>query len=251
MSLVLRSPDDGRVRIDLDAYCHDCKHWHKLGYTPQDFTDEVWEWEAKHHGHDFEFLSPRRRLPLHFDDTVYEAAGEAPWWLDYRSNANVKIAYAASAALTCTLTSLASSATFVAGRECLAIDNTSGLYIDYALTPKITTGTSPTVNTEIRLYGYSALTDAPAYPDTITGADANVTITNTQILENAFVLLGATTVAGTSSISYPIRCLTLAEAFGHARFRWGLFVAHNTGVALHATAGLHVLTYKGAYLTST
>src|SRR5580765_5268340 len=137
---VLISPDQARVRVDLDAYCHSCKHWHKLGRTPQGFTDELWEWEAKHRGHEFEFLSPRRRIPLHFDDQVFQDAGEAPWWLDYSSNANIKLAFASSAALTCTLASLATSSTFVAGREATSIDNSSNLYIDYRLTAKITTG---------------------------------------------------------------------------------------------------------------
>jgi hypothetical protein len=252
MSLVLRSPDDVRVRLDLDAYCHDCKHWHRLGCTPQGFTDEVWEWDAKHHGHDFEFLSPRRRLPRHYDDRAYQDAGIAPLWLEYAENANLKIAYNASTTITCTLTSLASSATFVAGRECTSIDNSSGLYFDYAITGKVTTGTSPTVNTEIRLYAYAALNDTPTYPDTITGVDATVTLTNTQILENGFMLLGGTTVSGTSNIGYPLgRLLTIAEAFGHARRRWGFFVTHNTVAALHATAGNHLLSHTAAYITST
>ena len=247
---VLISPDQERVRLDLDAYCHTCKHRHKLGLTPQGFTGELWEWEAKHRGHEFEFLSPKRRIPAHFDDQTFQAVGEAPWWLAYAENANIKIAYAASAAMTCTLASLASSATFVAGREATAIVNTTNLYIDYRVSAKITTGTTSTVDKEIRIYAYCVLDDTPTYPDTITGSDANVTITSTYILDAGFILLGSTSNSATSNIGYPIKCLTIAEAFGHCPTRWGLFITHSTAVNLNATGGNHVLTQIGAYFTS-
>lgn len=254
MSRAQESPDVLRVRIDLDAYCHDCQppHRHRLGRTPQGFTDELWEWEAKHHGHTIEFLSPRRRLPPHFDDRPYQRRGEAPWWLEIRENANIKIAYASSVALTIGLATgpLASSTTFLAGRESTVIDNTSNLYIDGRLTARITTGTTPTVDTEIRVYGYTSLDDTPTYPDTITGTDGTRTLTNAYILENALLVLGATGVAATSNITYPIRLLSVAEAFGLHPKRCGVFVVHNTGVNLNATGGNHVLAYTGAYITS-
>lgn len=241
------------VTIDLLALCNDCHVSHAIQSTPRGFLEDVSEWEVKHRGHDIEFVSERRVISKQFDDRRYQALDDGPWWLSYSSNANLKLAYAASAAITCSLATgpLASSSSFVAGRESTSIDNTSGLYFDYSLTAKITTGTTPTANTEIRLYGYKALNDTPTYPDTITGSDANCSITNTQILDNGFVLVGATTVSGTSNIGYPIRCLTAAEAFGHAAHRWGLFVAHNTVAALNATAGNHTIVQKGVYVTST
>jgi hypothetical protein len=247
---VLISPDQERVRLDLDAYCHTCKHRHKLGLTPQSFTDEMWQWEAKHRGHEFEFLSPKRRIPAHFDDTVFEQAGEAPWWLSYRPNSDIKIAYSTSAALTCTLASLASSATFVAGREATAIVNTSNLYMDYRVTAKVTAGTTPTVDKDLRIYAYATLDDTPTYPDTITGTDSAVTLTNTYILDSSFILLGATSNAATSNVAYTPKCLTIAEAFGLVPKRWGLFIAHSQVAALHATGGNHVLSHIGAFFTS-
>jgi hypothetical protein len=245
----LVSPDAERVRIDLDAYCWTCLHRHRLGRTPQGFTAELWEWEVKHRGHAYEFLSPSRRIPPRFDDEVYETAGAAPWWLALKENANVKIAYAASAALTMTLDGLASSPTFVLGQESTAIVNTSDLYIDGRLTARVRTGTTPTVDTEIRLYGYAALDDTPTYPDTITGANGTRTLTSAYILDGALILVGATAVSATSNITYPIRCLTVAEAFGVHPKRFGLFGTHNGVNALHAT-GPHVVSYIGAYITS-
>jgi hypothetical protein len=245
----LLSPDADRVRIDLDAYCWTCQHRHRLGRTPQDFAQELWEWEAKHRGHAYEFLSPARRIPPRFDDQVYAAAGEAPWWLALEENANVKISYAASVALTITLDGLASSSTFLVGQESTVVDNTTNLYVDGRLTARIRTGTTPTVDTEIRLYGYTALDDTPTYPDTITGTNGTRTLTNAYILDSGLISLGATAVSAASNITYPIRCLTVAEAFGVHPKRLGVFAVHNTVAALHAT-GPHVVTYIGAYITS-
>jgi hypothetical protein len=246
----LSSPDQARVRIDLDAYCWDCRHRHRLGCTPQDFTTEMWEWEAKHRGHNFEFLSPRRSLPRRFADWMFHRLGYAPWWLECRENANINIAYAATATITCSIASLGSSSTFLAGRESTVINNTSNKYIDYRIGATITVGTSPTADKEIRVYGYAALTDTPTYPDVITGSDAAATIVNTYILNSAFALLGVSSNDATSNNAYFPKCLTVAEAFGHCPTRWGLFIAHNTGVALNATAGNQVLKQTAAYYTS-
>jgi len=245
----LLSPDADRVQIDLDAYCWTCQHRHRLGRTPQAFPQEMWEWEAKHRGHAYEFLSPARRIPPHFDDRVYEAAGEAPWWLALKENANVKLSYAASVALTITLDALASASTFLVGQESTAIDNTTNLYVDGRITARIRTGSTVTVDTEIRLYGYAALDDTPTWPDQITGVNSARTITNAYMLDSGLILVGATAVSATANLTYPIRCLTVAEAFGLHPKRFGVFVAHNNGGALHAT-GPHVLSYIGAFITS-
>ena len=249
---VLVSPDESRVHLDLDAFCHTCQHRHKLGLTPQDFTQEMWEWEVKHRGHEFEFLSPKRTLPSHFDDRVFQKADQVPWWLEYAENANIKIAYAASAAITCTLASLATSATFVVGREATSIDNTSNLYIDYRVTAKITTGTTPTVDKDIRIYAYAVLNDTPTYPDTVTGTDAALTLTAssaTYILDSGFVLMGSTSNSATTAVAYYPKCITLAQAFGYCPTRWGLYITHNTGVNLNATGGNHLISQIGAYFT--
>jgi len=251
MSTLLHVPDTALVQVDLDAYCWTCQHRHRLGRTPQHFTAEVWEWEAKHRGHDFEFLSPRRRIPPRFDDQPYAQAGEAPWWLTLRENANIKLTYATAATITITLASLPTSSTFLVGQESTAILNTTDLYLDGRITAKITTGTTPTVDTEIRVYGYYGMDDTPTYPDTITGTNSARTITNAYILDSGIILLGATAVSAVSNIGYPIRCLTIAEAFGFVPKRFGLFVVHNTAVNLHATGGNHSLNYIAAYLTST
>jgi hypothetical protein len=242
------SPDTARVRVDLDAVCRTCKTRHRLGRTPQGFLMELWQWYERHRDHDIEYLSPRRRLPPRFRDTVYWLLGWAPWWLGVRENANILIEWGVSTAVTISPASVASSTTFVVGRASTAVDNTTNDYVDFRPTvSRITTGTTPIVDREIRVYSYTDLTDTPTYPDTITGSDATVTLTNAYMLEAALVLTGRTGVSVASNVGYPIRCMSIAQAWGHAPKRWGLFVTHNTNVALHSTAGNHVLSYIGAF----
>ena len=179
--------------------------------------------------------------------------GVGPWWLEYKHNADIKITYASSAAFTIGLhsTPLASSTTFLTVRESTAISNSSNKYLDYSVAGKVTTGTSPTVDKEIRVYAYKAIDDTPTYPDVFDGTDSDETISLAAILDQ-FPRLGATTVTATSNLAYWFpNLLTIAQAFGFVPKDWGIFVAHNTGVALHATAGNHAFNYVGMYNTAT
>jgi hypothetical protein len=242
------------VQMHLDCYCHTCRLWHRpQPCTPDQFSREMWDWHAKHVGHDFEFLSPRRRLPRRFTDWVWQQLGWAPWWLEYRENTNFKLAFGTATAITITLTTLASSANWVAGRGSVAIDNTSARNIDSEITARITTGTTPTVDTEIRIYGVQATQpDTPTWPDTITGTDAAVTLTSTYTRDGGIKpLLGATAVSATSNITYPIACMSTAQAWGKEPKRWALYVSHSTVAALNGTQTAPVLTYTSSYLTDT
>jgi|GEM_PF-1713812 len=252
-----RLQDAPHVQIWLDCYCHDCKLWHRPhACTPEQFSQEVWEWHAKHPGHATEFLSPKRRL-LRFRDKVWQTLGVAPWWVEYTENTNFKLQYSATTALTITLAGLASSTTWIAGRESTAVDNSANRYIDYAIGGEVTTHatSTPTLNSEIRLYSYQCINpDTPTYPDVLTGTNANVTLTAAaaaNILDGGFVLMGSATVVATANISYPLtRTLSMAQAYGASPKRWGVYVAHNTGQSLHAT-GPHEINVTGAYLTDT
>lgn len=246
----LRSPDESLVKICVEAVCHDCRHRHKIDVLPDYFGRAAFDWETKHRGHLFEFLSPERLLPRGFDDRPFEAAGRAPWWLDYKHNADIKLAYAADAQATITLASLGSSSTWVAGREATSVSNGSNKYLDYEITGKVTTGTTITADTEIRLYGVKPINDTPTWPDVFDGSDSAETVTNSQILL-ALPLLWAGLVSSTNSITYPIiSALTLAQLWGVVPDNFTFFVAHNTGNALHATGSNHELSYRGIYATS-
>lgn len=247
----LKSPDNSLVRIAIEAVCHDCKHRHRIDVLPDDFGRSAFDWERKHKDHCIEFLSPSRFIPKGFDDRIFMEEGEAPWWLDYRHNADTKIAYAADAQYTITLASLGTSATWVAGQEATSVSNGSNKYLDYEITGKITTGTSPTANTEIRIYGIKPINDTPTWPDVFDGTDSAETLTNTNI-RDSLPLLWNGTVASTSNITYPIiSALTLAQLWGIVPDNHTVFVTHATAVALNSTGSNHELSYRGIYTTTT
>ena len=157
-------------------------------------------------------------------------------------------------ALTLTLASLATSATWVAGRESTAVVNTSNQYIDAMLSGQITVGTTPTANTSIEIWGYAAnkiVSSTVTYPDVMDGTDSAETLTNRQTTSGLVLLDVISVVATTSDVGYPFGPISIASAFGQMPTHWGVFVTHNTGVNLNSTAGNHWIHYQGIKFTST
>lgn len=165
--------------------------------------------------------------------------------------ADQKIAYSANTTITISPASLASSGTFVAGRESTLIDNTTNLYIDALVQGVITVGTTPTAATQIIVYVWgSSVSPATTAIDVIDGTDSAETITSAGV-RNSFMKIGAVldVDAATSNVGYPFS-FGVAQLFGGVMPPyWGLFVAHNTVAALNATGGNHVISYRGAYYT--
>lgn len=250
--LVLKSPDAPLVRIKILALCRDCRTQHPIEeVTPDAFGQRCFDWEYRHRGHRFEFITPERVVPRGFDDRVYEQAGEAPWWLDYRHNATFTTEYAADAALTLTLSALAASATWVAGRESTSVSNTSNKYLDYSISGTFISGTTPTSG-EARLYFVRPYEDTPTWGGGIAGTgDAAATITNTSIL--ASMLLAWSGGNSTSSnVTYPIqKALTLAQAFGVCPATFLVFFVHSQVAALKTDSlNNNSLFSKGSYLAA-
>lgn len=148
----------------------------------------------------------------------------------------LKPLFGSSAALTLTLNSLASDTNLLAGRSSTVVDNTSNLSVDELITGVIKTGTTPTVSTNIFIFAWSILDDTPTYPDTVTGSDANTTLTSANVKNSgAFKVLGVITIDNTTGRNYPF-CYSLAAAFGgYIPKKWGIYVVHNTAVALSAS----------------
>lgn len=162
---------------------------------------------------------------------------------------DIKQAYAASAAVTITLASLATDANLLTGRESTAVDNSSNLFLDYLLSGKITVGTSPTTGKEIRVY-VAALLDDSAWPDVFDGTDSAETVTNAQIRDAALKLAAVLPTVATSDLPYFFGPISVAALFGGVcPKKFAIFVTHNTGVNLHATAGNHVISVVGVYET--
>lgn len=237
--------------IHLIAVCFDCKQRHQIISNPAEWLNCMSEWEVKHRGHRMEFVTPKREIPAKLDDRLFQEENKAPWWLEFSPNADIKIAYAASAAFTITLASLATSATKVAGRESTAVSNTTNKYLDYLIGGKITTGTTPTDVKSIEIWAYGSVDDTPTYPDVMDGTDSDETVTSADIRNSGLNFLADTATNNTSDRVYWFKPTSLASVFGGlVPKNFGLWVTHDTGVNLNATGGNHVLSYTGVYATS-
>lgn len=162
--------------------------------------------------------------------------------------ATTTINYSANTAITMDLANLASSSTFVAGRECSEVDNTTNKYVDVTVSGKISVGTTPTANTQINVYVWGADTSLGTTAlDVLDGTDSAETLTNTGILANLRLGAVLTVLATTSDIAYLVLPFSVAALFGGVMPKfWGLFVAHNTGANLRNTAvNTNSLEYVG------
>jgi hypothetical protein len=159
--------------------------------------------------------------------------------------------YVASGAVTISLASLATSSTWLAGRESTLIDNTTNKYLDYHLSGVVTVGTTPTVSTEIRVYVVSMISDS-VWPDVFDGTDSAETVTSAGVGSGFLKLAAVMSVdATTSDRAYPFGKVSVASLFGGVcPPKFVIFIAHNTGVNLNSTAGNHVVTAAGINTTN-
>jgi hypothetical protein len=151
--------------------------------------------------------------------------------------ATATLNYSSNTTITLDLANLASSSTFVAGRESSQIDNTSNKYIDAIVSGKISVGTTPNANSEILVYAWGANTTlATTALDVLDGTDSAETLTNTGILSNLRLLTSLAVLATTSDIAYLLLPTSVGALFGGVLPKfWGLYVAHNCGNALRNT----------------
>ena len=156
------------------------------------------------------------------------------------------LSYSAAATITVSPASLASDTTKLAGRESTAVDNTTNLYHDCLVSGKITVGTTPTTAKSIEIWVYSAISDTPTYPDVLDGTDSAETLTSAGVKGSMLKLLKSISTEATSDRPYEFANEPIAHLFGGAvPKRWGLFITHDTAVALNATGGNHVFSYVG------
>ena len=242
-----------QTRMHLMALCIDCKRFHEIETAAAYLVPEVDRWHQKHLGHNIELTSRYRKIPANLNDQIFQEYNHTPWYLQegWQENADIKLAYEASAAYTITLASLATSSTLLAGAESAAVSNTINLYLDYGISGFITVGTTPTANTVIQVLAYGSLNDTPTYPDVFDGTASTETITNAGVKEAALVFLAILSVTTTASnVNHPFMPVSLAMTMGgFIPKNHGIFVTHNTGVNLNATGGNHAIHHTGVYRT--
>ena len=149
----------------------------------------------------------------------------------------IKDKFAASTALTITLASLATSSTRDAARQSDIVDNTTNRYQKILVYVKLKQGTSPTSARGAYVYlirddnnGTNHRTDGAG------ASDAALTVLNAQLLG---VINNKASGAATGDNIYGE---FMIDSPGP---KWGIAIAHDTGVNLDSTGGNHWARYVG------
>jgi hypothetical protein len=165
--------------------------------------------------------------------------------------ADVKANYPAASDITITLASLATDTNLLTGRESTALDNSSNLYLDYLVSGKITTGTSPTTARSIQVWAVGSW-DGTTWPDVFDGTDSAETITSANHKAAICRFIAEMATDATSDRTYHFGPVSLASAFGGVLpVKLVFFVTHNTAVNLNSTAGNHQIRVQPYYETVT
>lgn len=155
--------------------------------------------------------------------------------------ATVNPAYSSGTTITMDLSALASSSTFVAGRESSQIDNTSNLYVDAMVMGRFIVGTTPTLPCQLNIYVWgSSVSLATTAIDALDGTDSAETLTNTTVLTNGLALAKSCPIlVNTSDTTYYVSPFSVRAALDVETLPpfWGLYVAHNMTAALKTDAG--------------
>lgn len=154
----------------------------------------------------------------------------------------IKPSYGSQAAVTITLASLASDTSFLTGRSSTLIDNTSNLNLDYLISGKITTGTSPTAGV-IEVFIVAPIDSTPTWPDgaaTPNGTDGACTWTSLNIKNSVCRPVWSALTSSTANQAYPFGPVSVASLFGGVcPTKFLVFVDHSTVAVLNATSGNH------------
>jgi len=154
--------------------------------------------------------------------------------------------YSSQETITAAVASLASDTNLLAGLESSIIDNSSAGYDDRLLSGKITTGTSPTASRQIEVWAIGW--DGSGWPDVFDGTTSSETITSSDIKNAICKPVAIMSTNSTSDRTYWFTGVSLRQAFGGTMpEKCVLFIVHNTGVALNATAGNHAFYATGVY----
>lgn len=159
---------------------------------------------------------------------------------------DTKITYGSSSNLTITLASLATDASLLVGRESSEVDNTTNRYVDYLLSGKITTGTSPTASKFIEVHVVGLMDDS-TYPSVFDGTDSAETVT-AAVKSGVCRQAASIDTTNTSDVTYYFGPVSVASLFGGVMpKKFVVFVTHNTGVNLNSTGSNHQITVTPVY----
>ena len=160
-----------------------------------------------------------------------------------------KVNYASASDISITLASLASDTNLLAGAESAAVDNTVDGRRDFWVSGKVTTGTSPTTARSIQVWAVGSW-DGTNWPDVFDGTASAETITSANHKNAICRFVAEMATDSTSDRAYHFGPVLISSVFGgDVPPKWVLFITHNTGVNLNATAGNHQIRLQPVYDT--
>lgn len=148
-----------------------------------------------------------------------------------------EIVYSSANTITMNLASLATSSTWVAGRESSQIDNTTNKYIDAIVRGSVKVGSASVAAGYINIYVYAGTTSVVTNNiNVLDGADSAETFGNVGLRDGSTRLAYSLYVPVTTvDLVYPIPPFSVASLYGGILPPyWGLFVAHSTSANLGA-----------------
>lgn len=166
--------------------------------------------------------------------------------------ADFKLKYPATNADTVAITispaSLATSSTRVAGRQSTPVDNRTNLDLDHLVSGRVTLGTgTPVVSKSVELWAFGPISVAsgtPTYPTPFSTADADRSVDSENAKAAGLRLLWVGTSDAVNGRVLSIPPTSVAGVFGGVLPPfWGIWIVHDTGVALDFTAANHVFHY--------
>jgi hypothetical protein len=264
--------------VTIHAYCDECGHRHPIVLDPLVPDAQCADWYTKHSGHlgvRFEWpgrtpkdellrrpvrnpfrgvrLARARRSVAAEPTRVVRPVGPHRLF-GFLENADVKVAYAASAAPTMTLASLAASSSLLAGRESTAIDNGASVkYLDYLFAGNYRAAASNNQAGSIYTCVVGARDDAPTWPDVFDGTDSAETVSKQGIFDQVCKFLSSIAADNTASQTWYWGPASLASCFsGFVPDQFIIFVTHNIQTSANvwsATEGDHAVKYTPVYCT--
>ena len=166
----------------------------------------------------------------------------------------LSVTYSANTAIGLDLSSLAASATWIAGQESDQVDNTSNMYVDALVNVKGILGHASTVNVvgqELRVYCWGADTSLGTTAIDVFDGTTSAETTTATVLQSLRLAGAVSAVVTTAGLTFYIQPFSVAALFGGIMPKfWGLYVAHSFGGALAASNNT-LFSYAGIKFTST
>lgn len=149
------------------------------------------------------------------------------------------LTYGSNTTITINLSALASSSSFLAGRESTEIDNTVNKYVDAIVQGSFIVGTTPATTGGLKVFVWGANDSlATTALDVLDGTDSAEAFTSTSLGATVMPASFTPVLVATSDTKYQVRSFSVANALGLSVLPkyWGLFVAHNMTAALKTDA---------------